>query len=514
VAKASDQATPAASGIRWAQDEALGALGNPSTFWWAQALVLDIGGDDDQWMAMLRRGTGKGARVGAIAVGDGAVAYGELIGPAQGRFGSPKRDQPRWTLLARASDVAGVEYRPYVRSRFSPYSDVTIHTPSGRSRRFGIDWSRNVNGLVCALRELAGAHPDLSRPTGSSLRSDGAYVSARSLSDKWQLLVYSAERAQVAVVSTDNPGRTRQRIVDEPDDLPWLNWQDLTQRPDGAFDYGEGPVTIVPGQDRIVTTSPDWRVYPSLSSVEYQEWSFFPAEALEEVRTHRSASFSPTPGRPVLEAGDLHVAGYEPFRTAEQLEVANTARGPIDPLVYLESAVNDSLRRGKGFFESLFFEPLISGCVVPNLRSGDRIDLAVPIVVEVGPSADAVGPDAGGKVRPTGKCIPGMIVTLDDRVLLAWTEGIIRMTPRSQVISLADITAVHPFTLTAKMSTIPAAEILTSRDRHVFTFTNHPDCRADLEWWRRILIRRLTGHHPVFDGPSVIRWETMTDTSQ
>ena len=155
---AEEQKIPSATGLRWSQEEARKAIGAGESFRWAQALVLDCGGDDDQWMAMLRRGTDKGARVGALVVANGAVAYSELIGAPQGMMGGPKRGQPRLTIVARPSDIAGLDFRPWVDSRFAPYSDVTIHTTSGKSRRFGLDWSGNADALVCALRELSGTH--------------------------------------------------------------------------------------------------------------------------------------------------------------------------------------------------------------------------------------------------------------------------------------------------------------------------------------------------------------------
>jgi hypothetical protein len=509
MAGTSGAASPAAVGIKWAQDEALQALGRPGTFRFAQALVLGVGGDDDQWMATVRRGTGKGARVGALVVAPGGVAYGELVGPTRGLLGAPRRDQPRWTLVARPDDITSLEYRPYVPAKFFPYSDVTVHLRSGRTWRFGIDWCRDTDALLSALRRLAGAQPSLDGPSTAALRADGAYVAARSTSDKWQLLVPSADRRHVAVVGTDNPGRSWRRIMDEPEGLPWLTWRDLTALPDGRFrfDRGDTPTTVVPEPDRIFTTSPAWRVTPELSPVEHQEWAFCSPSDLEAMRTHQPAGATPSPGRPVVRDGELHVEGYEPYRTTEEIEAGNAALGPIAPLRYLESAVNDSILRGKDFFPPLYFQPLLEGCVVPHLRDGDRVDLAVPIVVEAGASQTAVGPDQHGKVRPAGKTHAGMIATLDDRVILAWTEGIIRMAPRSRVIAYADITAVHPFMLTAKLSTIPAVEVLTADERHVFTFTNHPDCRADLEWWRRVLVRRLTGHRPVYEGPEVVRWD-------
>jgi hypothetical protein len=489
---------PTASGLRWSQDACLDLLGTRESFRWAQSVALDHGGDDDQWMAMIRKGLPAGARVGHLGVGNGVVAYGELLGAPAGMLGSPKRNQPRWTWHARRGQITNVDYQPFVTGRFGPYSVVTIATQHGR-QRFGIDFSNDADSLVCAIRDVAGEHRPFNGPATANVRSDGAYVAARKKSDTWQVLIYNAERNQF-VLFGGRPHLCWKRAVEEPDEL---KWHDVVERPDGILDYGTSPTQFVPLADGAITTDPTWTTTP-LSSAEYIEWDFVPVDELLDVKP--MARLSPTPGKAVMNGATLSVEGYAPHQSAEEFEARNQAHGPYPSLAYIESALDDSVERSGGFFKKSFYLTYVRDSVDWRLRDGERCDLAMPVVVEAGSSSAPAG-DGATRVKPTGRLHPGLMVTLDDRFILAWTEGSIKMTPNSLELPYADIRQINKFEMSVKMSKLPAFEILTPNQRIVATFTNHPDCNANFEWWRDRLTSRLSGWKPVFDGVKLVRWE-------
>lgn len=493
---AEEQKSFTAPGVRWSQEIALDALGDPSEFRWAQAVALGCGGDDSQWMATIRDGLSKGARVGVLAVSGAGLAYGELIGDTKTFSGKPKRNHPRWSLLARSTDITDLRYRPYARCAHRPYSELTVVTKGGE-RRFGIDWCAEVDQFVDQARTLVGL-PRPTAPTGASWRSDGVYVAGRNRDDMWKVLAYDEANARVGYFAWGNPGRVWARVTEEPDEVSWM---DVRPQGDGTFRYGEKAVQVVPGADCIHTFYDDWPAF--------RRWDFFGAAELAEIREHKIAGLSPKPGTPTLEGNQVVVVGYESYRTAEELEAENAARGPVPVSDYVTSAANASIKRGGGFFSPKLFE-IYMPLIFMDAHDGDRVDLCMPIVVEVGASHAPVG--SGGdpdKYRPSGKLETGIVTTFDDRMLLTWTEGTIRMEPQLVRIPYDAIAEVNTFDLYAKLSKIPALEVLTTDgDRHVITFTNHPDCKADFAWWQDVLSKRLRGDYvPVFDGADVLRWQ-------
>lgn len=486
-----------AAGARWSQEIALGALGKPSSFQWAQAVLLDCGGDDSQWMAMVRNGLAKGARVGILAASDAGVSYGELIGATQTFSGSPKRNHPKLSLLARAGDVVELRYRPYVRCSHHPYSELTLVTTS-RERRFGIDWCADLDAFVDRVRSGLGFPESVPSATGAPWRSDGVYVAARNREDNWKILAYDSAGSRVAYFTWANPGRAWTRASTEADQVS--GWMEVRPQGDGTFRYGQNNVHVVPGDGYLHT------FYENSSLA--KRWNFFDASVLDGIRTHSTAGLSPSPGRATLQGNDLVVVGYEPYRTAADLDAANAARGPVPVADYITSAVNAAIRHGRGFFPSKHFETYLP-VVMSQTRARDRIDLCVPVVVEEEPREQPADASGVAKYRPTGKLEAGLATTFDDRVLLTWSHGLVRMEPRSITIRLDEIAAVNAFDLYAKLSKVPALEVLLATGaRHVVTFTNHPDCKADLGWWRDVLMKRLRGDLvPVFDGAALLRWQ-------
>lgn len=186
-----------------------------------------------------------------------------------------------------------------------------------------------------------------------------------------------------------------------------------------------------------------------------------------------------------------------PVRSWEELQQTRA-------IEYVESALAVAVAESKGWFEPADFSELITRELVGHLRPLDRVDLFVPAVIEVGCAQMSCADRE--EVKPAGELTPGLIVARDHDVILAWASGVVRFRTGSLVVPYASVRSAAPFTIRAKLSTLPAAEVITDAGRVAFTFSNnlHDEAGADPTGWRDTLVDRFRGAAPVFEGYRVV----------
>ncbi len=173
---------------------------------------------------------------------------------------------------------------------------------------------------------------------------------------------------------------------------------------------------------------------------------------------------------------------------------------------FLNSAFNSMLNSSGNLFSGQEWLPLIHSDITPHLSDDDVVDIFMPVVFEYGGSAvSAAGQE---KVKPTGELLVGALVTAQDRAILAWSKGMIRLRTFSEVIPYATVRSVAPFTMSTKMEQLPAFEVFTDDGtRWPFTFSNNLKYKGvDIVRWRDRMVRRFEGWQPEFDGAAVVRW--------
>lgn len=204
-----------------------------------------------------------------------------------------------------------------------------------------------------------------------------------------------------------------------------------------------------------------------------------------------AAPASPPVGDPSSQPVAAPVASWEELQQTRAIE-------------FIECALADAVAESKGWFDPTHFSELITKEVVRYLRPLDRVDLFVPAVIEVGCAQESVA--GADRVKATGELTPGLIVARDEDVILAWASGVLRFKTGSIVIPYGSVQSASPFTLRAKLATLPAAEVMTSGGRFAFTFSNnlHDDAGADPTGWRDTLVDRFNGSTPVFEEYRVV----------
>lgn len=173
---------------------------------------------------------------------------------------------------------------------------------------------------------------------------------------------------------------------------------------------------------------------------------------------------------------------------------------------YLNSAFNAMLNGSNALFSGKEWLPLIHSDIKPHLFDDDVVDIFMPVVFEYGGSAASAAGEE--KVKPTGELLVGALVTAQDRAILAWSKGMIRLKSFSEVLPYATVQSVAPFTMSTKMERLPAFEVFTTDGtRWPFTFSNNLKYKdVDITRWRDRMVHRFEGWRPEFDGADVVRW--------
>lgn len=157
---------------------------------------------------------------------------------------------------------------------------------------------------------------------------------------------------------------------------------------------------------------------------------------------------------------------------------------PSDGLVDLLIA-NES--RSNGFFRAIGFTELIHRELHRHLTSGESPDFFAPAVFEI--DADPGRTEPGTLRRTVGALKVGAAVTLQDRVVFMWQEGMIRLRTGSIVVRYDSIRSVDEVTYRAKGDDIAGLEVVTDRRLPVLFTNNGPN----MSFWRGLLYLRLTG---------------------
>src|SRR5947209_1513972 len=130
-----------------------------------------------------------------------------------------------------------------------------------------------------------------------------------------------------------------------------------------------------------------------------------------------------------------------------------------DAIDYLETAYEAMLVGSNGLFSGKEWMPLILNEIRPHLAEDDLIDIFMPIVYEFGASPVSVAGQEG--VKPTGDLLVGALVMCQDRAILAWSKGMIKLRMFSGVIPYATVQSVAPFTMSTKMEKLLSLEMFT-----------------------------------------------------
>lgn len=159
-------------------------------------------------------------------------------------------------------------------------------------------------------------------------------------------------------------------------------------------------------------------------------------------------------------------------------------RAPSDELIDLLVA-NEG--RSNGFFRAIGFTELIHRELHRHLLPGEHPDFFAPAVFEI--DAEPGRTEPGTLRRTVGTLKVGAAVTLQDRVVFMWQEGMIRLRTDSVVIRYDSIRSVDEVTYRAKGDDIAGLEVVTDRRLPVLFTNNGPS----MSFWRGLLYLRLTG---------------------
>lgn len=157
---------------------------------------------------------------------------------------------------------------------------------------------------------------------------------------------------------------------------------------------------------------------------------------------------------------------------------------PSDELIDLLVA---NQGRSNGFFQTTGFLELIHRELHRHLRPDEHPDFFAPAVFEIDADPERTSP--GTLRRTAGKLKVGAAVTLQDRVVFMWQEGLVRLQTDSVVLPYDSIRSVDEVTYRAKGDDIAGLEVVADRRRPVLFTNNGPD----MSFWRGLLYLRLIG---------------------
>jgi hypothetical protein len=170
-----------------------------------------------------------------------------------------------------------------------------------------------------------------------------------------------------------------------------------------------------------------------------------------------------------------------------------------DPGSFVTQALVSLERSSKGAFSGETFAPFVGGLLADHLGENDRADFIAPVIL----------PPTRGRV---GRGHGGVVVTLEDRAIVGWEQGVFSAKWQSAAIPYNSIKSVEGVSWGGDEGGFDGLDVTTAERVWTFAFRS-ADTTLDLELWRNILWNRLDGTLiPLWDGDHVTRWVT-SDTA-
>ena len=159
-----------------------------------------------------------------------------------------------------------------------------------------------------------------------------------------------------------------------------------------------------------------------------------------------------------------------------------------DPVAFLTNRLAWIHKNSNGAFDAEALAPSL-GTLRDQLTETDRTDFLVPVML---PPSGRVGRGKGG-----------IVVTLEDRAIVGWGEGLFGGKWRSATLPYDSIQSVKRVSWGSGESSFNGLDVTTPERVWTFAFRS-ADPNVDLERWREILRNRLEGLWvPLWQGDQV-----------